>query len=80
MNAGASDRRAFLAERRAMSVQRFDSVHSLRYDALWGAIDGTHADFIARLAGLVRTGGEVPDAAFGDRQSTGPRCSRPACG
>lgn len=65
MNAGASDRRAFLAERRAISVQRFDTVHSPRYDALWGAIGGTHADFIARLAGLVRAGGEVLDAACG---------------
>jgi hypothetical protein len=59
VNAGASDRRAFLAERRAISVQRFDTMHSPRYDAQWGAIGGTHADFIARLAGLVRGGGEV---------------------
>ena len=65
MNAGASDRRAFLAERRAISVQRFDTMHSPRYDAQWGAIGGTHADFIARLAGLVRAGGEVLDAACG---------------
>jgi hypothetical protein len=65
VNAGASDRRAFLAERRAISVQRFDTVHSPRYDAQWGAIGGTNADFIARLAGLVRAGGEVLDAACG---------------
>jgi hypothetical protein len=60
-------------------VQRFDTVHSPRYDAQWGAIGGTHADFIARLAGLVRAGGEVLDAACGPA-STGPRCSRRACG
>jgi cyclopropane fatty-acyl-phospholipid synthase-like methyltransferase len=46
-------------------VQRFDTVHSPRYDVLWGAIGGIHADFIARLAGLVREGGEVLDAACG---------------
>jgi hypothetical protein len=79
VNAGASDRRVFLAERRAMSVRRFDTVHSLRYDALGGAIGGTHADFIARLAGLVRGAARSWTRPAGPA-SAGPRCSRPACG
>ena len=45
-----ADRMAFLAERRALSVQRFDTVHSPHYDRHWGAISATHADFAARLA------------------------------
>src|SRR6266566_1634009 len=44
------DRMAFLAERRALSVQRFDTVHSPHYDRHWGAISATHADFAARPA------------------------------
>src|SRR2546421_12722082 len=59
------DRMAFLAERRALSVQRFDTLHSPHYDRHWGAISATHADFVARLARRVRAGGEVLDAACG---------------
>ncbi len=58
-------RETFVAERRAISVQRYDTVHSPHYDAHWGAIGGTHADFIARILGLVRAGGEVLDVACG---------------
>jgi len=53
------DRMAFLAERRALSVQRFDTVHSPHYDRHWGAISATHADFVARLARRVPAGGQV---------------------
>jgi SAM-dependent methyltransferase len=60
-----SDRLAFLAERRALSVHRFDTVHSPHYDHNWGAIDPVHADFVARLVGAVPTGGAVMDAACG---------------
>jgi hypothetical protein len=55
-------------------VQRFDTVHSPRYNALWGAIDGTHADLIARLAGVVRAGGEVLDAACGRLRKVTANC------
>ena len=65
MDAGARDRRAFVDERRAVSVQRFDIVHSPHYDARWGAVGSAHGDFVARMAGLVRAGGEVLDAACG---------------
>ena len=60
-----ADRMAFLAERRALSVQRFDTVHSPHYDRHWGAISATHADFVARLARRVPAGGQVLDAACG---------------
>jgi SAM-dependent methyltransferase len=60
-----ADRRAFVAERRAASVHRFDTIHSPRYDENWGAISPSHAAFVARLAGLVRQGGAVLDAACG---------------
>ena len=61
----SADRRAFLAERRAASTHRFDTIHSARYDENWGAISPSHAAFVARLAGLVRRGGAVLDAAAG---------------
>ena len=54
-----------MAERRAASVHRFDTIHSPRYDENWGAISPSHAAFVARLAGLVRQGGAVLDAACG---------------
>src|SRR6266550_3785342 len=60
-----ADRMAFLAERRPLSVQRFDTVHSPHYDRHWGAISATHADFVARLARRVPAGGQVLDAACG---------------
>jgi SAM-dependent methyltransferase len=60
-----ADRRAFVAERRAASTRRFDTIHSPRYDEDWGAISPSHAAFVARLAGLVRQGGAVLDAACG---------------
>ena len=67
VNVTVSDaaRRAFLAERRAASVLRFDTLHSPHYDEHWGAISPSHAAFVARLAGLVRPGGTVLDAACG---------------
>ena len=54
-----------MAERRAASAHRFDTIHSPRYDENWGAISPSHAAFVARLAGLVRQGGAVLDAACG---------------
>ena len=54
-----------MAERRAASTHRFDTIHSPRYDENWGAVSPSHAVFVARLAGLVRPGGTVLDAACG---------------
>jgi SAM-dependent methyltransferase len=60
-----ADRRAFVAERRAASTHRFDTIHSPGYDETWGTIFPSHAALVARLAGLVRPGGAVLDAACG---------------
>jgi SAM-dependent methyltransferase len=65
MSVPPADRRAFVAERRAASVRRFDAIHSPDYDEHWGAISPSHAAFVARLAALVRPGGAVLDAACG---------------
>ncbi|HEV3292868.1 MAG TPA: methyltransferase domain-containing protein [Streptosporangiaceae bacterium] len=65
MSVPPADRRAFVAERRAASTHRFDQLHSQHYDEDWGTISPSHAAFVARLAGLVRQGGSVLDAACG---------------
>jgi SAM-dependent methyltransferase len=54
-----------VAERRAASTHRFDTIYSPRYDEDRGAVSPSHAAFVARLAGLVRQGGAVLDAACG---------------
>ncbi len=59
------DRRAFIAERRRVSVHRFDTLHSPDYDENWGAISPSHAAFVTRLITLIRSGGDVLDAACG---------------
>jgi SAM-dependent methyltransferase len=61
----SADRQAFVAERRAASTHRFDTLHSPHCDEDWGVISPSHAAFVARLAGLVRQGGAVLDAACG---------------
>lgn len=63
--ASPDDRRAFVEERRQVSVHRFDTLLSVGYDEDWGAISASHAAFIARLTALVRPGGDVLDAACG---------------
>jgi SAM-dependent methyltransferase len=65
MSVPSADRRVFIAERRAISVRRFDTILSVGYDEGWGAISPTHAAFVARLAGLVPPGRAVLDAACG---------------
>ncbi|MGH3149537.1 MAG: class I SAM-dependent methyltransferase [Streptosporangiaceae bacterium] len=59
------DRRAFIAERRQVSVHRFDTLLSADYDENWGAISPSHAAYVARLTTMVKPGGEVLDAACG---------------
>jgi SAM-dependent methyltransferase len=65
MSVPSADRRAFIAERRAISVRRFDTTLSVGYDEGWGAISPSHAAFVDRLAGLVPPGRAVLDAACG---------------
>ena len=54
-----------MAERRAASTHRFDTIYSPRYDEDRGAVSPSHAAFVARLVGLVRQDGGVLDAACG---------------
>ena len=54
-----------MAERRAASTHRFDTIYSPHYDENWGAVSPSHAAFVARLVGLVRQDGGVLDAACG---------------
>ena len=54
-----------MAERRAVTTHRFDTIHSPHYDEDWGRIYPSHAAFVARLAGLIRPDGAVLDAACG---------------
>lgn len=61
----AADRRAFVAERRRVSVDRFDTLHSPHYDENWGAVSPSHAASVARLTKMIRPAGEVLDAACG---------------
>jgi SAM-dependent methyltransferase len=61
----SDDRRAFIAERRRVSVYRFDTLHSPHYDEHWGTINPWHAAFVTRLTALIRPGGDVLDAACG---------------
>jgi SAM-dependent methyltransferase len=60
------ERRAFVAERRRASVQRYDDLHSEHYDENWGEISPSHAAFVERLTTLVLVRGvDVLDAACG---------------
>ena len=59
------DRRAFIAERRRVSVHRFDTMHSPDYDENWGTISPSHAAFVTRLITLIPPGGDILDAACG---------------
>jgi 2-polyprenyl-3-methyl-5-hydroxy-6-metoxy-1,4-benzoquinol methylase len=59
------ERRAFLAERRAAAVQRFDNLHSPTYDEHWGRIEPLHAVNVRAFAERLPRGSEVLDAACG---------------
>jgi hypothetical protein len=43
------DRTEWLRERRRVAEERFDTLHALTYDELYGAIDPTHRRFVAEL-------------------------------
>jgi hypothetical protein len=47
MSVPSADRRVFIAERRAISVRRFDTILSVGYDEGWGAISPSHAAMLA---------------------------------
>ena len=59
------DRRRFLAERRAVSMRRYDELHAPTYDQHWGAISATHRRFVDTLLSGVPEQGLVLDMACG---------------
>ena len=61
----SQDRRAFIAQRRALGAQRMDELFAPRYDEQWGHINGTHEEFVSALIGLTRPGSTLLDAACG---------------
>ena len=65
MSSDVDARLRFLAERRAATVRRYDTLHSPRYDEHWGEIGSTHHAFVERLLERVGPRGEVLDAACG---------------
>jgi 2-polyprenyl-3-methyl-5-hydroxy-6-metoxy-1,4-benzoquinol methylase len=65
MNVTEAERLAFVAERRAISVQRYNELHSVHYDEQWGEISPAHAQFVSRLIERLSLGAEVLDAACG---------------
>ena len=65
MTVPPADRLAFVAERRAIAVRRFNTVLHVGYDQDWGEISPSHAEFVAWLAESARPGGTVLDAACG---------------
>lgn len=59
------ERATFLAERRAVSAQRYDTLHSAHYDEHWGDIAPSHARYVRRLIERLPTGAAVLDAGCG---------------
>jgi len=59
------DRAAWVAERRRLSEERFDTLHSRDYDEKWGVISESHLRWVRRVLGLCPPGGALLDAACG---------------
>jgi SAM-dependent methyltransferase len=59
------ERRAFLDERRAIAKERYDRLHSPRYDEHWSEISSTHRAFMQRLLALTASDALVVDVACG---------------
>lgn len=65
MERTADERELFLAQQREITRKRYDELHSLHYDELWGATEPLHAEFVLRLADRLSRGANVLDAACG---------------
>jgi SAM-dependent methyltransferase len=65
MIASFDDRQTFLAERRAMMVKRYDTIHSPHYDEHWATVTPSHATCLRRFLDRLSAGAEVLDAACG---------------
>ncbi len=61
----AVDRRAWLAERRRVAEERYDTLFAATYDQEEGAVSPTHRRFVARLIEQCPPGGRILDAACG---------------
>jgi SAM-dependent methyltransferase len=61
----SDERRTFLDERRAITTERYDRLHSPRYDENWGAVLPTHRAFVDRLLAETSSKGLVVDVACG---------------
>jgi SAM-dependent methyltransferase len=59
------ERRRFVDDRRRSHEVRMDSDHAPTYDAKWGEISPSHADFVSRLLGVTRPRGLILDAPCG---------------
>jgi SAM-dependent methyltransferase len=58
-------RAAFLAHRRQVTTERYDTRFAASYDAEWGAIAPSHAAMLQHQLDATRSGGLVLDAACG---------------
>ena len=58
-------RLTFLAKRRRVSEERYDTLHAATYDEGWGEISPSHAAMMERLLAATISGGEVLDAPCG---------------
>ena len=62
---GGSARDSWLAERRRIIVERYDTLHAPTYDEEWGAISPSHARMIWRFLAGCPPAGQILDAACG---------------
>lgn len=65
MSITADERASFLAQQREISRRRYDDLHSLHYDELWGEVEPLHREFVRRLVRRLPRGAHVLDAACG---------------
>lgn len=65
METTAHERADFLAQQRDLSRRRYDELHSLHYDELWGATEPLHEEYLTRLTDRLGRGSQVLDAACG---------------
>jgi cyclopropane fatty-acyl-phospholipid synthase-like methyltransferase len=61
----SQDRRAFLAQRRALGAERMDKLFAPGYDERWGHINETHEEFVKALIDMTHPGSTLLDAGCG---------------
>ncbi|MDQ1286608.1 MAG: hypothetical protein QG622_173 [Actinomycetota bacterium] len=65
MSITADERAAFLVRQREISRRRYDDLHNLHYDELWGEVEPMHGDFVRKLVRGLPRPARVLDAACG---------------